>query len=194
MNGQILLWNWKSTTFIDLALDLDFIPQLYLSSPITEVLQRLISILFIKPFRPSVTKEEETVWFWTIKETCDQCSSGKIPLAVLLDNLDQTELLCCNWGFDWCSTIMSCKVHIILLRRIQRNIFYGEGLWYKKVVHANVVLLKLASVTSGQFVGKKEEKNFVPLLIFSLYFSEKKEDFWTERRICNQLFHFGGKK
>lgn len=70
MNRQIFIQSWKPAGFIDSSLDLDFIPQLYLSKPITEVLQRLLSILFIKYLSPSLTKEEnKRVCYRIIKNT-----------------------------------------------------------------------------------------------------------------------------
>lgn len=77
---------------------------------------------------------------------------------------------------------MSCKLHIILLRRIQNTVFYGEDNGYdkKKVLHANVVPPKLFSVTSDTLVGKEEEKHFVPLL---LSLSLKKRDLFKRKGI-----------
>lgn len=68
VNRWIFTQSWKTAGFIDSSLHLDFMPQLYLSKPITEVLQRLLSILFIKYFSPSLTKEEnERVCYSIIK-------------------------------------------------------------------------------------------------------------------------------
>lgn len=131
MNRRIFIQSWKPAGFIDSSLDLDFIPQLYLSKSITEVLQRLLSILFIKYFSPSLTKEEnKRVCYSIIKNRYSWCSSDKMPLVVLLEQTIQSKLISCicvevmiDVAHSYPANLTSLRVHI-----------YSEGsiIFYQK--------------------------------------------------------------